>query len=115
MPKNPKGSNVGGETGRGAKSGVNPALSRKLGTRHRAAIGITEEADCLALVVSEQTGRVSVAAFGEIEMGVSLRRVDERIARHFGRRGRSVVVSEEAAGEIPLSSEERDWPDRRRG
>ena len=43
---------------------MNPALARSLGTRHRAAIGITEETDCLALIVSEQTGGVSVAAFG---------------------------------------------------
>jgi len=65
---------------------MNPSLSRKLGTRHRAAIGVTEETDCLSLVVSEETGRISVAAFGEIEMDVSLKRAGARIMEHFGRR-----------------------------
>jgi diadenylate cyclase len=65
---------------------MNPTLSRKLGTRHRAAIGVTEETDCLSLVVSEETGRISVAAFGEIEMDVSLKRAGDRIMQHFGRR-----------------------------
>ena len=63
---------------------VNPAVSTKLGTRHRAAIGITEETDCLALVVSEETGGLSVAAFGDLERGVTIQRVDERISQHFG-------------------------------
>lgn len=67
---------------------MNPLLARKLGTRHRAAIGITEEADCLALVVSEETGRISVAAFGDLESDVSLSRVAERLAKHFGRKRR---------------------------
>ena len=62
---------------------TNPALSRKLGTRHRAAIGITEETDCLAVVVSEETGRISVAAFGELVQGLSPAEVLERINRHF--------------------------------
>ncbi len=65
---------------------MNPLLARKLGTRHRAAIGITEEADCLALVVSEETGKISVAAFGELESDVTLNRVAERVAQHFGRK-----------------------------
>jgi len=65
---------------------LNPNLTRTLGTRHRAAVGITEETDCLAIVVSEQTGWVSVAAFGELELNVSLRRVDEIMAKHFGRK-----------------------------
>lgn len=65
---------------------MNPLLARKLGTRHRAAIGITEEADCLALVVSEETGRISVAAFGELESGLAVSDVAERIAKHFGRK-----------------------------
>jgi diadenylate cyclase len=65
---------------------MNPALARTLGTRHRAAIGITEESDCLAIVVSEETGQISVAAFGEIEQNITLERLDQRMARHFGRR-----------------------------
>jgi diadenylate cyclase len=63
---------------------INPAVSTNLGTRHRAAIGITEETDCLALVVSEETGALSVAAFGDLERGVTIQRVDERISQHFG-------------------------------
>jgi diadenylate cyclase len=63
---------------------VNPTISSKLGTRHRAAIGITEETDCLALIVSEETGAISVAAFGAIETAVPIERVDERINQHFG-------------------------------
>ena len=61
---------------------MNPNLMKELGTRHRAAIGITEEADCLAIIVSEETGKISLAAFGEIETQVSLKRVEERLASH---------------------------------
>ena len=60
-----------------------PALSRNLGTRHRAAIGITEETDCLTLVVSEETGRISVASFGELSSGISAGELAERISQHF--------------------------------
>lgn len=63
---------------------VNPTVPGKLGTRHRAGIGITEETDCLSIIVSEETGLISVAAFGEIERGVTIHRVDERIYQHFG-------------------------------
>ncbi|MBZ5595959.1 MAG: diadenylate cyclase CdaA [Acidobacteriia bacterium] len=63
---------------------TNPTVQVNLGTRHRAAIGITEESDCLSLVVSEETGDISVAAFGEIHRGVGLRELDERVNAHFG-------------------------------
>jgi diadenylate cyclase len=63
---------------------THPGIPANLGTRHRAAIGITEESDCLSLVVSEETGDVSVAAFGEISRGLSAREIDERINAHFG-------------------------------
>jgi diadenylate cyclase len=48
---------------------VNPRLSKELGSRHRAAIGLTEENDSVAVVVSEETGRISVVVDGEIERG----------------------------------------------
>jgi diadenylate cyclase len=43
---------------------VNPELSRALGSRHRAAIGVTEDTDAVAVVVSEETGQISVVASG---------------------------------------------------
>jgi diadenylate cyclase len=63
---------------------TNPAISSKLGTRHRAAIGITEETDCMALVVSEETGWISVATFGDLQSNLTPELVDEKIHRHFG-------------------------------
>ena len=92
---------------------TNPAIASNFGTRHRAAIGITEETDCLALIVSEETGRISVAAFGEMESGLSLSEVDERICRHFGVRRTSPRAIEEFAADIPMESHpaERIEPD----
>src|SRR5512144_3441315 len=51
---------------------VNPKLAKELGSRHRAAIGLTEENDSVAIVVSEETGSVSVIADGQIERGLSV-------------------------------------------
>jgi diadenylate cyclase len=45
---------------------VNPQLSRELGSRHRAAIGVTEDTDALAVVVSEETGVISLVVGGRI-------------------------------------------------
>jgi uncharacterized protein (TIGR00159 family) len=45
---------------------VNPELSRTLGSRHRAAIGVTEDTDALAVVISEETGIISLVAGGSI-------------------------------------------------
>jgi diadenylate cyclase len=49
---------------------VNPQLSRELGSRHRAAIGVTEDTDALAVVVSEETGVISLVAGGRIRRGL---------------------------------------------
>jgi len=56
----------------------NPNVSKTMGTRHRAAIGLTEETDALCVVVSEETGTISVAMRGQILRGLdaeSLRKV----------------------------------------
>jgi diadenylate cyclase len=49
---------------------VNLKLSKQLGSRHRAAIGLTEENDSVAIVVSEETGGISLVAGGQIERGL---------------------------------------------
>jgi uncharacterized protein (TIGR00159 family) len=49
---------------------VNPRLSKELGSRHRAAIGLTEENDAVAIVVSEETGSISIVVEGQIERGI---------------------------------------------
>src|SRR5690242_8930328 len=84
---------------------TNPALSQQLGTRHRAAIGITEETDCLSVVVSEETGRISVAVAGDLVQGLSTRDVLERINRHFEVQRVTPVQIDESAADIPLLEE----------
>ena len=58
---------------------VNPRLDRDLGTRHRAAIGLTEECDAVALVVSEETGKISLARDGQIERDLDPEQVRYRL------------------------------------
>jgi len=54
----------------------NPQFSTELGTRHRAGIGVTEESDAAAIIVSEQTGQVSLAVGGALQ-----RNLDEKLLR----------------------------------
>lgn len=77
-----------------------PLSPRRLGTRHRAAIGITEETDALALVISEENQHISIAARGELESDVTLDRVRERITRHTPSTGKAEVVDDRKWGQV---------------
>jgi diadenylate cyclase len=59
---------------------MNPVLSTQLGTRHRAGIGITEETDAIAVIVSEETGSISIAVAGNIERDITVEYLRERLS-----------------------------------
>ncbi|MCS6874487.1 MAG: diadenylate cyclase CdaA [Pyrinomonadaceae bacterium] len=62
----------------------NPEISRELGTRHRAAIGITEDTDAVAVVVSEETGIISFAENGQIRRNLEATQLRELILQAVG-------------------------------
>ncbi|MCH4190977.1 MAG: diadenylate cyclase CdaA [Butyrivibrio sp.] len=57
----------------------NMELGKELGTRHRAGVGVSEVTDSLTIIVSEETGKISVAYGGELERGVDSDRLKERL------------------------------------
>jgi diadenylate cyclase len=60
---------------------MNPVLSTQMGTRHRAGIGVTEETDAVAVIVSEETGAISLAVKGNIERDLTVERLRERLTQ----------------------------------
>ena len=69
-------------------------ISKRLGTRHRAALGISETGDCIALVVSEETGRLSIAMNGELNYNLTLDEVKMILLEEL-RPKNSVIIEEE--------------------
>jgi diadenylate cyclase len=64
---------------------MNPVLSTQLGTRHRAGIGLTEETDAIAVIVSEETGAMSLAVAGKIERDLTVEELRQRMGDLLGR------------------------------
>ncbi len=61
----------------------NPTLGRTLGTRHRAGLGITEVTDAVAVIISEETGAISLAKDGELLRGLSEEELKSELLRLF--------------------------------
>ena len=57
----------------------NMMLSKELGTRHRAGVGMSEETDAMVIIVSEETGKISIAYKGNLERGLTVEEVEERL------------------------------------
>jgi diadenylate cyclase len=64
---------------------MNPVLSTQMGTRHRAGIGITEETDAIAVIVSEETGAISMAVGGKIERDLTAEQLRESLSNELRR------------------------------
>jgi diadenylate cyclase len=79
---------------------VNPRVSRELGTRHRAAIGLTEENDAVAIVVSEETGMISIAIAGDLERGLSADALRLRLRALLGGRRRGHLARADSKGTL---------------
>jgi diadenylate cyclase len=92
---------------------TNPLLITELGTRHRAAIGISEESDCMAVVVSEETGKISAAIFGEIEIDVPIERLEHLLSDRLEQREKrgSVAQSRQTAAAQHASPGQRSSVD----
>jgi diadenylate cyclase len=58
-----------------------PFISKELGTRHRAAIGISEVTDAVTIIVSEETGAISLTANGDIDRNLEMDEFEERLKR----------------------------------
>lgn len=82
---------------------VKPRLSKELGTRHRAAIGVTEETDAVAIIVSEETGSIAFAHDGEIERFLDPDTLRLRLRDAFERKTHTItqrVVNEPAENRL---------------
>jgi diadenylate cyclase len=71
---------------------LNPMISKQLGTRHRAAIGVTEDSDAIVVIVSEETGSISLASAGAIEANLMPEELSDRLTEIFSRRRTTSVL-----------------------
>ena len=67
-----------------------PDLDKELGTRHRAALGLSEQADAVVLIVSEETGLISLAIGGKLERRFDMDSLQARLKTLFASKGQGL-------------------------
>lgn len=82
----------------------NLRISKRLGTRHRAALGIAEETDCIALVISEETGRLSIALNGELNYNLTIDEFKLLLLEELKPKKEAIIEEEENSNEENPSS-----------
>lgn len=86
---------------------MNPERSTELGSRHRAALGITEDTDAVAVVVSEHSGAISLCFGGQIEQGITVERLRRRLSELFGPRvAPAALALRRASPAVPAGEEQ---------
>lgn len=73
-------------------------ISKRLGTRHRAALGIAEQTDCISIIVSEETGRISIAMYSELQYNMTIDEVKLLLLEEL-RPKRTILTDEAEEGE----------------
>lgn len=84
---------------------MNPVLSTQLGTRHRAGIGVTEETDAIAVVVSEETGSISLAIGGKIERDLTVEQLRNRLGELLQHHVRPATLPTPISHSVPRDEE----------
>ena len=88
----------------------NPNLPNELGTRHRAGLGVTEISDSFVVIVSEESGGISVAKNGEIDRNLSLKVLKHRLNNEFGigKEKKQSIMKRMGVKKDGVSSSEKD-------
>jgi diadenylate cyclase len=89
---------------------MNPVLSTQMGTRHRAGIGVTEETDAIAVIVSEETGAVSLAVGGKIERDLTIEQLRDHLGQLVSRYVPPSTLPTPIASAEPENGLEKDTP-----
>ena len=90
-------------------------LSKVLGTRHRAALGLSENSDAIVLVVSEESGRVSMARDGKVERIYNLSDLEARLSDLYRSRAERSLLRKRISSEADKNREKKENPGQRRG
>lgn len=83
----------------------NNDFSKELGTRHRAGIGVSEVADCISIIVSEETGKISLALNGNLTRNVNPAELKKFIIKELG----SEQKQDASAQKFPIINKIADW------
>lgn len=85
----------------------NVKISKRLGTRHRAALGISELTDCISLIVSEETGRLSCAIGGELHYNLSSDELKILLLNELRPKKNTLIDDDDEEEEVEANEEER--------